>query len=85
MRLAMPDKACVGLEVEGAQSGRTKGYYGRIVDVDNPRHEKALRDMGAFPVNLGGRPVGGYHCTACGFHSYFTHCSKCGGTCTREI
>lgn len=84
MRLAMPDKACVGLEVEGAQSGHTTGYYGRVVDVENPGHEKALRDLGAFPVNLGGRPAGGYSCPECDFASYFTRCGRCGTACVRE-
>lgn len=83
MRLAMPDKACVGLEVEGAQTGAKQGYYGRIVDVENPRHLRALREYGAFPINLGGRPAGGFRCS-CGFSSYFSTCSRCGATCTRE-
>lgn len=83
MRLAMPDKACVGLEVEGARSGHTTGYYGRIVDVENPMHEKALRDLGAFPTNVGGRPSGGYSCPGCGFAGYFTRCGRCGTDCVR--
>lgn len=81
----MPDRAVTGVQVEGAQTGRTTGYYGRIVDVTNPKHIRALRDLGAFPVNLGGRTAGGYHCPPCGFRSYFKACSKCGQTCTKEI
>lgn len=83
MRLAMPDGAVAGVQVEGAQTGRTTSYNGRIVDADNPRHVKALRELGAFPVNLGGRASGGYRCR-CGFASFFTTCSRCGGVCTRE-
>ena len=84
MKFAMPDGACVGVSVEGAQTGRKTHYDGRIVDVDNPRHQRALRDLGAFPVNLGGRPNGGYRCGACNFASYFLHCRRCGNICEKE-
>lgn len=84
MKLAMPDKACVGVSVEGAQTGTKTHYDGRIVDVENPRHQKALRDLGAFPVNLGGRAEGGYRCE-CGFRGYFATCGRCGDVCEREI
>lgn len=83
VRYAMPDGACIGVSVEGAQTGRKTHYDGRIVDVDNPRHQRALRELGAFPVNLGGRPDGGYHCSVCDFASFFTRCSKCDNICER--
>jgi hypothetical protein len=84
MRLAMPDGAVTGIQIEGARLGATASYNGRIVDVDNPRHEKALRELGAFPANLGGRARGGFRC-ACGFASFFRRCSRCDGTCEREV
>lgn len=84
MKLAMPDGACVGVTVEGAHTGRTTSYDGRIVDVTNPRHVRALRDLGAFPVNLGGRPSGGYRCGGCGFLGYFATCGRCHGSCEKE-
>ena len=84
MRLAMPDSAVTGVQVEGAQTGRTASYNGRIVDVTNPRHLKALRALGAFPVNLGGRTAGGYRCQSCEFAGYFKTCGRCGQVCERE-
>lgn len=83
MRLAMPDGAVTGVQVEGARTGHTTSYDGRMVDVEHPRHVRALRDLGAFPVNLGGRPAGGYRCR-CGFASFFRRCSRCGSDCERE-
>lgn len=84
MRLAMPDSACRGIEVESAQSGHTTAYRGQIVDVDNPRHLRALRAEGAFPVNLGGRPSGGYRCPECGFAAFIATCGRCGSQCVKE-
>lgn len=83
MKLAMPDGAVRGVEVEGAYTGATTSYNGPIVEVTNPQHERALRELGAFPANIGGRPRGGYRCE-CGFGSFFTTCSRCGGTCAKE-
>ncbi|MFD4968957.1 hypothetical protein [Streptomyces sp. NPDC058424] len=86
-RLCMPDGACRGIDVQGAQTGATTAYTpGRdgTVTVDNPQHEKALRAYGAFPANLGGRARGGYRCTSCGFGSFFKACSRCEGTCDKE-
>lgn len=84
MRLAMPDGAVMGIQIEGARTGATTSYDGRIVDVDNRQHLKALREYGAFPVNVGGRTVAaGYRCT-CGFASFFKTCGRCGDTCARE-
>jgi hypothetical protein len=80
----MPDGAVTGIEVEGARTGHTTRYEGRIVNVSNPRHERALRELGAFPVNVGGRARSGYRCPTCGFGSYVVTCSRCGGTCERE-
>lgn len=84
MQLAMPDKAVTGVDIEGAQSGRVTHYEGRIVATEDPQHIRALRDLGAFPINLGGRTRGGYHCGACGFAGYFRRCGRCGTTCIRE-
>lgn len=85
MRLAMPDGAVTGVRIEGAQTGATADYNGRFVEVDNPRHLKALRDLGAFPVNLGGTTnSGGYRCGVCGFASFFSTCSRCDSTCERK-
>lgn len=84
-RLAMPDGAVTGIEVEGARTGVVARYNGRIVDVENPRHARALRELGAFAVNVGGRTGGGYRCSDCGFRAYFTSCGRCGGDCERGV
>jgi hypothetical protein len=86
-RLCLPDGAVRGIDIQGAQTGATTAYTaGRdgTVTVDNPQHEKALRDAGAFSANLGGRTSGGYRCSACGFAAYVTTCSRCGGNCEKE-
>jgi hypothetical protein len=80
----MPDRAVTGVDIEGARGGLTAHYEGRIVQTDNPRHIRALRDLGCFPINLGGRARGGYRCDGCGFSSYFVRCSRCGSDCTKE-
>ncbi|MER5694952.1 hypothetical protein ACWDBO_31580 [Streptomyces mirabilis] len=87
-RLCLPDGAVRGVDMEGARTGAHMGSYtpGRdgTVTVDNPRHIKALRELGAFPANLGGRTGGGFRCVACSFGSFFKKCSRCGGACERE-
>lgn len=86
-RLCLPDGAVRGIDIQGAQTGATTNYTaGRdgTVTVDNPQHEKALREYGAFAANLGGRTRGGYRCTDCGFAAFITTCGRCGGTCERE-
>jgi hypothetical protein len=86
-RLCMPDGACRGIDIQGAQTGATTAYTpGRdgTVTVTNARHEKALRAYGAFPANLGGRTRGGYRCPGCGFGSFVRTCSRCQGACEKE-
>jgi hypothetical protein len=86
VRIAAPDGAVAGMEVKGAQTGRVTRYNGRIMDVDNPSHAKALLAEGAFPVSLTGRTSSsvGYRCPACGFGSYLKTCGRCGGPCEKE-
>jgi hypothetical protein len=87
-RMCLPDGAVRGIDIEGARTGASMGSYtpGKdgTVTVDNPRHIKALREMGAFAANLGGRARGGYRCVTCSFGSFFKSCSRCGGTCEKE-
>lgn len=87
-RMCLPDGAVRGVDFEGARTGAHLGSYTPSSDgtitVDNPRHIKALREMGAFSANLGGGTSGGFRCETCGFGAYFKTCSRCGGTCTRE-
>lgn len=87
-RICLPDGAVRGVDFEGARTGARLGSYtpGKdgTVTVDNPRHIRALREMGAFAANLAGRTRGGYRCATCSFGSFFKSCSRCGGTCERE-
>lgn len=87
-QMCLPDGAVRGVDFEGARTGAHMGSYtpGKdgTVTVDNPRHIRALREMGAFSANLGGRTSGGYRCSDCGFGAFFKSCSRCGGTCERE-
>lgn len=80
-RLVMPDSACREIDIQGAQIGRTHRYspgQDATVEVTNPQHERALRDAGCFPANLGGHTTrGGYTCSTCGFRGYFKRCSRC--------
>lgn len=86
-RLCLPDGAVRGIDIQGAQTGSVTSYTaGRdgTVTVDNPQHERALRDYGAFAANLGGRTRGGYRCPTCSFGSFVRTCSRCGSTCEKE-
>jgi len=86
-QMCLPDGAVRGVDIEGARTGLRTGSYtpgcDGTVTVDNPRHIRALRELGAFPANLGGRTAGGFRCE-CGFGSFFKVCSRCGGTCEKE-
>lgn len=86
MRIAAPDGAVAGMEVKGAQTGQVTRYNGRIMDVSDPMHVKALLSEGAFPASLSGRTrrAIGYRCASCGFGSFVKRCSRCGGECERE-
>lgn len=87
MRIAAPSGAVAGMEVKGAQTGRTTRYPGQIMTVDNPQHAKALIAEGAFAASLSGRTRRdiGFRCTACGFATFVKSCSRCGGVCEREV
>lgn len=75
-RLVMPDKHCRSVDVAGRRYEPPAGSAS--VEPANRAHEKALRDAGCFPANLGGRvDTTGYPC-ACGHGSLFRICGKCG-------
>lgn len=86
MRIAAPDGAVAGMEVKGSHTGRVTRYQGRIAEVDNPAHAKALLAEGAFPASLTGVAVRsvGFRCPSCGFGSYLKTCGRCGGQCEKE-
>jgi hypothetical protein len=80
MRVAAPDGAV--REVDGITGRRYRSCDG-VYDM-HPADAAALVKAGGFNPNLGGRTSGGYRCTACSFGSFFTTCSRCGGTCEKE-
>ncbi len=82
MRLVGPTDTQRETVIKGAQTGR-ETTYGRIAEVSNPQHVKALRQAGYTLGTLGGVDSSrGRVCGSCGFHAYFTACSRCGGECS---
>lgn len=82
-RMLSPDDACRGVTLP-VGTGRQR-YGGQSIDVSEPSHIKALRQVGYTIADTSGAPVrrGGYHCDPCGFASYFRLCSRCGAECER--
>lgn len=85
-RLCPPDAACGQLEIisENRAARYTPGARG-YVNVDDAKHEKALREIGCFPA--AGRPAhaSGFICGDCGFRGWFKGCGRCGSeNSTRE-
>lgn len=81
MKVVAPAKAVA--EVDGLSGRRYKARDG-IYDMA-PRDAKALIKVGGFAPSLSGTTAAdlGYRCT-CGFGSFFTTCSRCGGSTQRE-
>lgn len=75
-----PDGHAREVDVHGRRYRSADGLY-RM----RPEDAAMLRAAGGFPASLihASRTIG-RRCTTCGFGSYFTTCSRCGGTCTRE-
>ena len=52
-----------------------------LINVDNPKHAKQMKDEGLGQASLQGAtsdPSLGYNCSECGFGSWFSLCSRCG-------
>ncbi|WP_214103231.1 hypothetical protein [Acrocarpospora catenulata] len=81
MKVVAPARACV--EVDGLSGRRYRARDG-IYEM-SPRDGKAFVAAGGFVPSLSGATsrATGYRCS-CGFGSFFTTCSRCGGTCTKE-
>lgn len=81
MKVVAPAKAVA--EVDGLSGRRYQARDG-IYDMA-PRDARALIKIGGFVPSLSGTTsrTTGYRCE-CGFGSYFTTCSRCGGTTRRE-
>lgn len=52
----------------------------------DPADAKHIADIGGFIPAMNGisRKSVGYRCRGCGFGSYFTRCSRCGGKAVKE-
>jgi len=83
VRVATPNEKCV--EIQGP-TGRTYDFGKGIQNV-HPRDARAIVAEGGFiPSALGTTRTGlGYRCTACGFGTWFSKCSRCGGHAAREV
>ncbi len=81
VKVCAPDGAARQVDVNGHRYRTRDGMYEM-----RPADARMLRAAGGFvPALNGTAPAGsGYTCTGCGFGSWFTTCSRCGATCTRE-
>lgn len=82
MRVAAPDRACAEVDAPSGRRYRARDGMFRMGERDG----RALVAAGGFVPALSGitRRAVGYRCTGCGFGSFVTLCSRCGGTCTKE-
>lgn len=81
MRVCAPDGAVREVDSRGRRYRSADGVY------DMPPSEaRRLIAAGGFAPSLTGQTSRrhGYSCVDCGFGSYFTICSRCGGTCRKE-
>lgn len=86
-RLLSPDSSIRQTEVRDL-SGATRTYNahsGGIVTVSDKDARSLLAEGYTEPSAAGtyARRVG-RRCTGCGFASFFTTCSRCGGSCEKE-
>ncbi|MEU0516638.1 hypothetical protein [Streptosporangium sp. NPDC006007] len=82
MRVVAPARAVA--EVDGLSGRRYRAQDG-IYEMSD-RDGRALVALGGSVPSLAGATSrrAGYRCAACGFGSFFTTCSRCGGTCIKE-
>lgn len=82
MRVATPNEKCI--EIEGP-TGRTYNFRKGFANV-HPHDAKAIVAEGGFVPSMTGTTSRGtgYRCQDCGFGSWFTRCSRCGGEAVRE-
>jgi hypothetical protein len=82
-RLVAPNDTMKQVEIQGAQTGRTRTYtQGRdgTMSVENPKHVSALKSQGFHEagVNLAVSSGRGFVCPECGRRGWFRKCGKCG-------
>lgn len=86
-RLLAPDGLVKQTEVPvgGGRVRRYNAHDGGVYTVSDS-DARTLKAAGFTESPLSGAfsRSSGRRCTSCGFGSFFTTCSRCGGTCTRE-
>jgi len=70
-RLVSPDRGCIEADVAGRR------YRGRILEVENPAHVAALREVGYFDASTGGVPTGKTFVCPVGHHNFLPTCGRC--------
>jgi hypothetical protein len=82
VKVRAEDRRQVQADVNGVRYTARDGYFHM-----RPDHAKAHLAHGNLPLPPAALPVGragGFRCAGCGFGSFFTTCSRCGGVCGRE-
>jgi hypothetical protein len=82
-RMIAPNDTVREVEIKGARFGGSRTYQWSkdgTIHVNSAADVKALKEAGFTEAGVnqaGGK--GGYVCSTCGFHMWFTTCSRCGG------
>jgi hypothetical protein len=82
LRVASPDQKAI--EIDGITGRRYRSKSG-MYDM-HPADAAHIADIGGFIPGMNGvtSKSKGYRCTQCGFGTYFTTCSRCGGSAVKE-
>lgn len=83
-RMVAPDGAIRQTEVRDPSGIRRRYESGSGFVTVSDHDARLLKQNGFTPASLTGVARGGRRCTDCGFGSWFTTCSRCGGECVRE-
>lgn len=82
VKIRAEDRRQVATVIGGREYRARNGYF-ELPDAAAKIHREAAN----LPAPATALPVGrrgGFRCTACGFGTFFTTCSRCGGACERE-
>lgn len=82
MRVPAEDRRQVATVINGREYRARDGFF-HMPDADAHIHLKSA-NMPTWGLPGVARRRDGYRCGTCGFGSFFTTCSRCGGTCHRE-
>lgn len=82
MRVPAEDIKQVQADINGVRYTANRGWFD-MPDHHARIHLKSANMPSPNMAGISGRGVG-YRC-GCGFRGFFATCSRCGGTCTREV